>query len=182
MISFTAIIHCAPVTKNFRGTFDRKHGHKFVPKEAKVFMQRVRAAVREAMAGSGWPLDPFLVDHARISIFKYNTKADASAGTDYILDALEYRKISTKEIKESDVFGLYFNDRIVSLGDCPRPQHDGSSPRIEIRCELLGLCSPAEAHERRERWQASEDKRVERRRQKAREARDKRKQSGKVPA
>ena len=175
-MQFTAVIFGAPVSKNEGQRVDFRRGHSFITPAARDFQRRVRLAVREAQEKSDWPNRPFHVDHVRISIYKYNTKADHDAGNTYIVDCLQYQKMGAKEFADKQPWGLYYNDNTVSLGECPRAESDGGEARIEIRFELLVIVSDIEATARHERWVAQEDRRKTKRRNKARKARQAKKE------
>ena len=161
-----------PVSKNAYNRFDKRgNPHGFITNEGREFQARIRLWARRAAFASAWPSDPFCVDHVRISIYKFNTKGDHGAGNELLFDALEFRKFRIKIYKEDEPFGLYANDRCVSLGECPKPDFDSGEPRIEIKIELLAMCGASEARDRRSEWFAAEERRRIRRNAKARDAR-----------
>ena len=171
MISFTAIVLGKPVSKN-AGQRINRFGQGYVTREAREFQMRVRAAVRAAATKAGWPDDPFIVDHCRYSVYKFNMRHDHDAGNTYIADALQYQRMRTKLLKEDDFWGLVGNDKVLSLGESPKPYPDAGPTRIEIKFELLGIVSTLEAFALRESWNTAQQRRADRRREKARAKRE----------
>ena len=170
----------APVSKNEAYRIGFAGGRKGAPPQtyitgkARAWQQAVRTAAFEALRSafhsgeSVWPGDPFEVDHCRISIYKFNTNADHDAGNTLLVDALQFQRLSTRARKEREPWGLYGNDKVVSLGESPRALHNGGAPYVDVVVELLGVVSSLEAYERRARWETADRKRAEKRKANAR--------------
>lgn len=75
-----------------------------------------------------WPGDLWIPAHVRISMYPFNCKNDAASECKLVADAFEGV--------------LYHDDKVVSIGEAPRPMQTGEQPRIEYIIDLLEERTP----------------------------------------
>jgi len=144
-----------PVSKNQGMRIDprRPHMPMFRPKEATIWMQRIRTYGQQAARNAAWP-DPFIVAEVAIDFFKYNCRHDSSAGNEYVFDALQIPTVRDIEVFKS-AWGLYYNDKDAWCRQSPMPIHDKGERRCSFTCELLRTRSDDEAERLRQLWLSS---------------------------
>lgn len=121
-----------------RGKGDGAHATIVLTAAGQEYKDRIKAHAALALAQSRtWPKDPWRPLHVRVSLFMFNSKHDAGAATKVVCDSLE---------------GIFYaNDRIVSLGEQPRPENgDDRGTRLVVHVELLEVDTQAGADARRQ--------------------------------